>query len=353
VVVALVAGVPEASTVAESSRDRWRSDVEAAGLDPNEVIYPFAASPAMKAWAAEVVGSVGGRDAEDILEVLQLALFDDEFFDFTYARNVTLTASEAFSQRRGNCMSFTVLFVALARSVGIEASLVSVQRSPEFQRDDDLVVVNHHVVAGYRAASSWTLYDFYLTDTVPYISKRAISDIRASAMFHANLGAMALFSGDSSEAMRHLTLCVGLAPDWAPAWVNLGVAHLRLGERDRAFAAYSHALSLDPNNSSALTNMAVIYRDQGRLAEAQAALAAAARQTKNPFTLIALADMEMANGDLGQARENLRRAKWWFGDEPAVFEALARLERAQGNDLEAKRAMLRAQELRAEASADD
>jgi Flp pilus assembly protein TadD len=344
----LLSTVAWGSTVTEQRLERWQSDVRAAGLSPAAVIHPFDVSPEMEQWAAEVVAASGARTAKEILDAIQAALFDDQTFDFAYADNVTLTASKAFSQRHGNCLTFTVLFVALARSVGVDATLVSVQKVPSFHRADDLVVVNRHVVAGHRTPTAWVLYDFFQTTTAPYIHQRTIPDVQASAMVHNNIGGMELRSGNQPEALRHMLLTVQLAPDWASGWVNLGVVQRRGGDQERAFASYSRALSLEPNNASALTNMAVIYRAQGRSDEARAALAAAARRTKNPFTLVALADMEIANGNYDQARVHLRRARWWFRDEPAVFEALARLERAEGRDQEARRAMSRAEELRSE-----
>ena len=33
--------------------ERWRADVEALGLDPGEVIYPFSATPEMQSWAEQ------------------------------------------------------------------------------------------------------------------------------------------------------------------------------------------------------------------------------------------------------------------------------------------------------------
>jgi len=247
---------------------------------------------------------VGGRGAEQPrrrrrlrkLTILQQELFSPDF-GFSYDTDLTLTAAEAFGSRRGNCLSFTSMFVAMARSAGIPTFLMSVRRDPEVDRVGDLVVVNRHVVAGYRGASSEVhIFDFYVTTTGPYIQQRTIDDVTATAMFHTNLGGDAIRRGELEEAVRHLGIATALAPSWAPGWVNLGVAHYRQGDAERAFAAYQRALEVDPSNSSALGNMACIYRDQGRDHEAGVALRAAAQQTTNPFTLVAMADAEMARG---------------------------------------------------------
>jgi Flp pilus assembly protein TadD len=75
---------------------------------------------------------------------------------------------------------------------------------------------------------------------------------------------------------------------------------------------------------------------------------AAAESTRNPFTLIAMADVEMTRGEFDQARQYLRRARWWYGKEPEVFNALARLEHLEGNDAKAAKHLRRAAELIAE-----
>jgi Flp pilus assembly protein TadD len=286
------------------------------------------------------------------LKILQQDLFRPEVFEFSYDDSVTLTAREAFEQRRGNCMSFTALFIGLSRSVGVPTFLVAVRRAPEVERADGLVVVNRHVVAGYRSPDEVMLFDFYVTSSVPYVRHTVVDDVMASTMYHANIGGAAIRTGELEDALRHLTIATRLEPEWPAGWVNLGVARSRAGDVDGAMDAYRTALEVDPGNSSALTNMSFVYRDLGMDVEARAALAAAARRSDNPFTLIAMADLEMVRGDLDRASRYLRKARWWYSDEPAVFDALARLARREGRDKRAERHSRRAAELRREQSAE-
>jgi len=350
VIVCLVVWVmASALPVGASGEDRnfqqWETEVTARGIDPADVIYPFAATPEMQEWAREHMEGAGAVGPLRKLKILQNALFDRESFEFEYDGILTLTAEEAFAQRRGNCMAFTALFIALGRSLGIPTVLVSVQKVPDVERIDGLVIVNRHVVAGYRGSHELNLFDFYVTSSAPPIHQRIISDVRASAMHHTNNGGLALREHDLIEARRHFELSTRLAPDWAPGWVNLGVVKYREGRTDEALKAYGKALEVDPCNSSALTNIAGIHRDQGHLEAARSALTAAARQTRNPFTLIALADIEIHNGNLGKARSYLRRARWWFSSEPEVYVAMARLARAEGDDKAVERHLKRAVEL--------
>ena len=347
--VAVIAGVLASAAGAVDSEDRaaWAAEVARLGVDPDRAVYPFSPSPAMEGWANDVLRDHGTDDPTERLMALQRALFDGAF-GFEYDQDLTLTAREAFEARRGNCMSFTSLFVTLARLTGVDAFLMSVQRPPEVDRVDDLVVVNRHVVAAYRSdPGTYRIFDFYLRSATSYIGQRALDDVAVTAMFHTNLGGDAIRAGEMDEAVHHLRIATTLAPDWAPGWINLGVANSRLGDPDAAFEAYRRALEADPHCSSALTNMAAIYQEQGLEMEADNALRAAAHQTTNPFTLIAMADAEMLAGRPGSARKYLKRAKRWYPTEPAVHLALARLASLLGDTDRAARHQQRAEALAA------
>jgi len=330
--------------------EEWQLAVGRLEVDPNEVVYPFHVSEEMRVWAKEKLQPFNAASSEIKLEALQQAFFDRGEFEFEYEGKRTLTAEEAFTARHGNCMSFTSLFVALSRSLGIPTFLVTVKRQPEVEKDDDLVVVNRHVVAGYRSPTKIYIYDFYITSSAPYLSRRVIDDLAASAIYHTNLGGLAIRQDNHDEALRNLEIATILAPVWAPAWVNLGVVQSRLGNEEAAFSAYQLALAAEPGNSSALVNLAKMYQAQGREEEARTAMLAAAEGTRNPFTLIAMADTEMVRGNADEARQYLRRARWWYGKEPEVYDALARLAVLEGEDAKAEKLRQRAAELRLKAN---
>ena len=326
--------------------EAWQRAVSELDIDPAQVIYPFEITEEMAAWAEEKLRGYTTLGPEIRLEVLQRAFFDPGEFEFEYDQDRTLTAEEAFATRHGNCMSFTSLFVSLSRSIGYPTFLLSVKRQPGITKDKGLVVVNRHVVAGFRAPSKVYTFDFYFTNTSPYLSQRVIDDVEASAIYHTNIGGYAIRVDELDEAVRNLELAVVLAPRWAPAWVNLGVARARIDNQKGAFEAFQRALEVEPGNSSALVNLAKIYREQGRNEEADTAMRAAAESTRNPFTLIAMADVEMTRGNLEAARQYLRRARWWYGKEPDVYHALSRLAHLEGDDKKATKYSERAVDLR-------
>jgi len=335
----------QAGALEREGSSQWARWIEAAGIDPAAAIDPFSTSLEMVVWVDQVLQSHQAYDDLGQLIALQTALFDDSF-GFRYEADLTLTATEAFEQRRGNCMSFTVLFVALARTAQIETYLMSVLREPEVELEGDLVVVNRHVVAALMSqVGKVTIFDFYLRDEGPRIQRKIINDVTATAMYHTNLGGDAIRDGRFDDASEHLRIATVLAPDWAPGWVNLGVVRNRMGDPDGAFEAYRKALEADPHDSSALTNIAAVYRSQGMAREADTALRAAAHQTTNPFTLIALADVETLSGRYRAARKWLNKAKRWYPKEPEVYRALSRLASERGDSDGSQRYKERAEKL--------
>lgn len=327
------------------SYERWADEVIRKGLDPAEVVYPFEASREMVSWAEGVLDEARGLGEGQKLARLQQAMFEGDAFDFAYDDDRTLTARDAFSARRGNCMSFTALFVAMSRSMGIQTFLIEAQRDPEVGREDGLVIISRHVVAAYRSGGQVSVYDFYLSSAAPFASGLVVDDVLASAMYHANLGGAALREGKLEEALRNLEITTALAPDWTVGWVNLGVTMAHRGDVDGAFAAYRRALEIDQGNSSALNNMSYLYSSLGRQAEARVALRAAAQETESPFTLVAIADSELQLGNDSEAARYLKMAKRRYPREPEVYMGKARLAQKMEKPNRAKRYLRKAEML--------
>jgi Flp pilus assembly protein TadD len=326
--------------------DEWSRIVREKGLDPATVVYPFSTSPDMVEWAERAVEGGGSRSEIQRLIRVQDAMFEDGAFDFAYDGGQTLTARQAFEVRRGNCISFTALFVSLTRSIGVPTRLMSVEGVSQVGRDGDLVVINRHVVAAFSSGSDVAIFDFDLTSEGDLVGRKILDDVEASAMFHNNLGGTALRDGDRLSAMRHFRITTTLWEDWPVGWVNLGVTYSHLGEDDKALGAYNRALMADPGNSSALMNMAYIYMRIGRKEEARIARLAAVETTDNPYALVAMADSELIRGNSAEAARYLKRAKRSFSREPEVFDGLARLSDSLGKARRAARFHRKAEKLR-------
>lgn len=324
------------------SQQQWEQELAKRGVDPARVPNPLQVTTSMR-FAAEAWAGPGEPQVR--LQRLQQALFDPSRFPFTYFTRGTFTAAEAFHRREGNCLSFTNLFVALGRSLGIPVTTALVQRIIGSEREGDLIVVNTHAVAVLEVAGGLYTYDFDRSRQSKPVQLKPLDDLEITALYLNNRGADELRAAHPDIAARLFQDAVALAPHFAPAWANLGVAKRRLGDVPGALEAYRRALALDPGNPTVLTNLAALFRSLGRESEAQQALRAAKLSQASPHQLLVRGDVELAAGNLDTAKKLYRRA---LRANPRFVEAMlamARAELARKRPEAAKRWLSRAQRI--------
>ena len=327
--------------------EQWAQALRSRGVDPQQVANPLAFTPEM---SAEALRLVGPGDDTDRLRRLQSALFDVRRFPFAYDVKTTLTAAEAYHRREGNCLSFTNLFVAMGRSLGIKVQSGLITRVRGSEREDDLIVVNTHVVAMLTQAGGTIFFDFDRTRRQQPTAVRPLDDLWVTALYLNNRGADELRLRNTEAAARLFSDAVKLAPQFAAAWGNLGVARRRLGDIPGALAAYAEALRGDPSNPTVLSNLALLYGALGRPSEAEAALAAARLSAASPHLLIVRGDIELARGRVQDARRLYRRAKRMDPRLADAWVALARAELAAGRPSRAHRLAAKALQFDPEAA---
>ena len=307
-------------------QEEWQREVAARQLDLTEVTNPLMITPGMREEAERLAGN--GTPTERLAK-LQHGLFDSASFPFTYLNRGTFTAAEAFHRRQGNCLSFTNLFVAMARSLGVPVTTALVLRSQGSEQEGDLIVVNTHVVAVLSYAGGTATYDFDLSRQRQPTALRILDDMWITALYLNNKGADELRAAHPEAARELFENAVRLAPEFAPAWGNVGVARRRAGDINGALDAYAQALLLDPGNPTILTNLAALHRSLGREREAQRALAAARLSEASPHVLLVRGDIELAKGRIGEAISLYRAARRRGPDLVEPWIALARAEIAR------------------------
>jgi len=325
---------------------QWAKEVRARGLDPAELPNPLAITPEMREIMDEVVEA---GDPRDQLVQIQEYLFNDEEFPFTYEAQGTYTAQQTFERRAGNCVSFTNLFIALGRSLGVYLQPALILRG-DVEKEGNLVVINTHLVALYAHADGVTMYDFAQEREQPIKGLSVLDDLWLTAIFLNNRGVDALRQGSYDQAIRRFSYATRLAPDFTAAYGNLGVAHRMAGDPEAALATYRKALEIESGSPSILNNLASLYRSLGQEAEARAALQAADLSKASPYMLITRGDLEMAQGNHRQAMKYYKRARRANPDIPAPWLAIARLQIRRDNLKAAQRALDRALELAPENS---
>jgi len=329
-----------AAQVAARADDAWSRSLRRRGVDPELVANPIAITNEVQQAADELSGN--GGSAVDQLKRLQSALFDPDRFTFDYDAKLTYTAAEALAARRGNCVAFTNLFIAMARARGIRVKAGYMAPRVAGEKRGDLVYVNTHVVAVYQLHDRFVVFDFYRTrvDEVPRI--RLLDDFELAALYVNNRAVDALSRGELIAAEAQLEAVVRLAPRFVGAQGNLGVLKRRRGDVSGALDAYRAALVLEPHNPTILANLAALYLGMGRTREAESALRLADLSTATTYTILARGDLEAADGNPDEALSFYRRAARLDATIPDPYLAIARLEKGRGRLAEAQRAAGRA-----------
>lgn len=327
------------------SPQRWRELVASRGVDPGDVPMPMLITPEIQTAARRIAG-IG--DDKERLRRLQAALLDRSAFAFEYESVSTFTASEALALHRGNCVSFTNLFIAFGRALGVPLQAGLLFRRARSEREGDLVMVYNHMVAVLSGGHVDTIYDFNRTSNETMSDLLRIDDLAVAAISASNLGIEALRKGDFAKASVLLERATKLDPTLPDLLSNLGIVKWRQGDTDGALAAFRRGLDLDPHRPALLHNLAALYVGQGKPTEARAALAAANAREASPFLFVVQGDLELAGGNAKGALRAFRRA---HRRSPTLVEPLigiARAERMLGNVAAARRALRKAAKLRPE-----
>jgi len=333
-----------AASVAASARpaaaDELDELIAARGVDPSAILRPMALDAEMRAWLAGRVPE--GRPEERLRRLLEV-LVDPEGFGLGYASDRTRTAREVFDDRKANCLSFTHIFVALARELGLDAYYVEARRSPRFEQEGDLVVVWEHVTAAFGPPGNRLVLEFDQAPSAEPTASRRLSDLTAVAIHYSNHGAELLRAGEREAAREWLDTAVTLDPQWSPAWLNLGVVRRRSGDLAGAESAYRRAIEADPSSLQPYFNLAALVRASGDRDAARDLLVVLDRQnSRDPFIPLALGDESLAEGRLEEARRFLRRSVRLAPHAAEPSAALGLLALARGERRQAERALERA-----------
>ncbi|HBO12560.1 MAG TPA: hypothetical protein DD491_07230 [Halieaceae bacterium] len=259
----------------------------------------------MRAFLAERVPerASDSRKVELILEGILAGGLELE-----YDNLLTLPASEAFYRRAGNCMSFTNLFLALAREVGLRASYQEVMVPPTWTEGDNAWFYNLHVNVLVDLPGAEQVVDFNIGDYLRAYPRRLISDEAGESRYHNNLGVHYMTHDDPTRAFLHFREALVLQPGAGHVWTNLGTLYRRQGNLAEAEAAFRHAIDLD-REPVAMSNLARLYREQGMpTLAADYARQVERVRSKNPYYQYYRAKQSYDAGAYAAAQRYLERA---------------------------------------------
>ncbi|MEO1368209.1 MAG: tetratricopeptide repeat protein, partial [Acidobacteriota bacterium] len=248
-------------------------------LGPRDILQ---ITPEMEAFLAERIGP--GQIRATRLRNLTDAIFSEDGLGVTYGNKRTKTAGETFLEASGNCLSFTMMFVTLARHLGLDAYFVEVDEVTSWSNAADVEINTRDMFAEVGIDNGFVPVDFLPGLDKRYRRKKRIGDTRVAAHYFNNLGVEALTADDVDRARRLLHRALELDRKFLPALVNLGVAEKRAGRVDAAEDAFGRALDIERSNPQAARNLAGLYTSTGRGDEARPLLERVERYLdRNPF----------------------------------------------------------------------
>ncbi len=261
-----------------------------------------------------------GRASERRLNKLVARLYGSDGIRLSYATGNTTGASETWHNKRGDCLSLTILAYASARFLGIDAQMQEVQVPVAVDRRDGVDFISGHVNVLVRNESEVFLNSrifgvgSFIIDFEPQVgSRRAgqpLSEPEIVARFYNNRGTEYLVQKDDARAYAYYRAAINMAPEFAPAYGNLAQLYVRRGMLDGAEQLLRHAIALGGPSYSPLRTMHNLLLAQGRNAEVQHyAELLAKRQDQDPYYWMGLGMAALSEGRDRAAIHALERAE--------------------------------------------
>ena len=289
--------------------------------------------------------------ATDVFKLQQLidAIMGTKTFGLEYDEN-TRTAAETFRLQLGNCLSFSNMFVTLARGVGLKAEFQEVDIPPDWSMRKDVFVLNRHVnVSVYLGAAGTHVVDFNISDFKSTYDVQTVSDKRAIAYFFNNLGVERMQDGDAVSAVAFYRRAVVESEGrFSPAWTNLGTLYRKGGHYKHAEAAYLQALKADRRDAVAMSNLVRLYEKRGDAEKAEIYRKKVdEHRMHNPYLRFSLAREAFFDRDYDTAIKHLKHAIRAHKHDDEFYFLLGLCYLMRGDEKEARRWTAKAEKVAA------
>jgi len=267
----------------------------------------------------------------------------------------TKTAIETFKSGSGNCLSYSNLFVAMARYVGLTSGFQEIPVPPNWIKNGEVLFVTKHIgafVSFYIPGPNSIRIDFLdgksmvISDNksrflftpafmdiigpeINPLSTRSIPDNRAFAQYYNNIGSQYVAEGKTGDAYRYFVKAIKTDPELSFVWSNLGVAYSRNNQMDAAEQAFLQALSInrDKDDTSAMTVMSNMARLYTRIGKKELAAfyekEVISFRNRNPYYYFSIGKIAYDENHFDQAVKNFKKAIEKKEDEHLFHYALA------------------------------
>ncbi|HAU67556.1 MAG TPA: hypothetical protein DCW52_04085 [Gammaproteobacteria bacterium] len=271
-----------------------------------------------KDWTNVLGVPAAGRIAKWMVDADGLAM--------QYDIDANFTPVQAYAEKRANCLSFTLLLRALVAEIGIEIQINEVDIPANWGMNYDQNVVFYRHVNGIRLRGPRRqVFDLAMERFRFDYPQRRISEEHAYAQLISNTAIDALNQTDYTLASHLMKTALSTYSNDPNLWVNFGVVTERLGDVNKAAAIYRYALSIDDSTLVAITNLARVYEQFGRLEESTELQKRATKiRSHNPYHHYFLAKEYLDDGDSRLARRHINKALAMHNEDARFYELRSR-----------------------------
>jgi Flp pilus assembly protein TadD len=238
-----------------------------------------------------------------------------------------------FQQRQANCLSYTLLYVALARHLGLNAYVNDVEIPPTWGlRTQGSFLFLHHVNVivlaprdnELKQSSDHIVIDLEMSRYKSTYPQHFISDQIAAAQFYSNSGMEKAAEGNMKEAFLYLRKALQEDDRQSYLWNNLGSIFQRENNLREAEVIYLHGLSLNKQDLPIMNNLSRLYKTMGnKKQEAIFYKLAEQYRQSNPYYYYSIALSAFEGGDYDQALHFVKHAIERDKKEPRFYQLAA------------------------------
>lgn len=270
----------------------------------------------------------------------------------------TQVPTVSFQERSVNCLSFSLLYVALAHHLKLDAKINEVQTPPVWNlRDKGSLFLMRHVNVKVplrdekwvSANSDDAVIDLEMGRYKSTYSQHYISDAVVAAQFYSNRGMEIAAEGRQEEAFLYLRKALQEDDQQSHIWNNFASFYIQQNLLHEAEIIYLHGLELQPDDLSIMTNLAGLYHKMGNTDKANRYSKLAQRhRDANPYYQYTLALSAFDSDDFGNALLYIKRAIDREKNEPRFYQLASTVYTQLGKANEAESMNAKYEKLRSQ-----
>jgi Flp pilus assembly protein TadD len=252
-------------------------------------------------------------------------MFDKDGLGLKYKADATNTVAESYRTRQVNCLSFTLMAVALAREAGLKAEGQQIDRVLAWNLTNDVVMQSLHANAVITIGGRDFMVDIASSRLYGAVIDYKVDDRQLLASFYGNRAMELMASGHAAYATPWLDEAMKLKPEDATFWNNAGVLAQRLGDKAAAESWFLRAARQNPRLMSVYYNLVALYHARGDSTRAAFWQERADKILRyDPYYQFSLGERNVQTGDYADAVRYYRRAISLDGREQLFHFGLAR-----------------------------